>query len=239
MSLRDEIRPFLDKFNLVTIDRISSSGNGVMYTGEYYSLLKKNNELTSVDPADFAATISHCIDNKGLLNRSPISKDQEGIDDYLGVLSACKNLEIQSLPRMFLKSFLMFLGFMNNQNPGFPSFSSFLGRYPQFISCLIASAFPSKFNPLHILIRLLAFPFFFVTSLILLVNSLNSNGSADSKRLAWHVLECTESVSILCYLASKLWRKSLFRFYGSQGMLAVAKNYYGEYHPFSKYWVNK
>lgn len=247
MSLKGEILPYIDAVGLVSPNLPvpvtgRASGNGVCYTSEYYILLNKNGELKDQDRTAFAAKIGSCIDSNGLLNRAQAGTDpdQEGPDDYLGVLSACKSLGNTEIPRQFLKAVFKYQGFLNNSNPGKWTLSSFLIRQPQLLACMVAAAFPSFNNPLHLFSRLLAAPLFFVSAVIIATNCMFTDPSdTDSRRLGWHVWQTLKPVSLTCWLAGKIWEKRLFRDFGAYGMLRVAAIYYQKNHPFATYWTTE
>lgn len=251
MSLQQEISAaYTDGNLLVTPHPISrgverGSDNGPMYTAEYFVMLKKLGETPWWLPMDFLCRINHCI-NSGILGRVPTRQpqDQTGPDDYYGVLNACKALDLQKIPRDMLKAVFRNLGALNNVNPGQWTLQSFLIRQPQLLAAMIASAYPSLKHPGHWLVRLLALPLFAYAALVIAISCINtSKENADPRRLSWHLLQTTAPVSILCHLASLVWYKRLYEYYGPAGMKAVAAIYYqgqadGTSHPFSRYWVD-
>src|ERR1039458_9958696 len=110
MSIRDDFKPYIDGNNLLSPSPTNSSpgkasDNGVMYTSEYFIMLKKNGDLQNTDPADYSSRIAACIDLNGLLNRIPVgqSDGQEGPDDYYGVVNGCMEMDNTSIPRGFLR----------------------------------------------------------------------------------------------------------------------------------------
>lgn len=244
MALRDEIVIFLDKNGLVAPNRVGPNGgsdNGPCFTSELYAMYKKSDQLTEQDKIDYAQKIGSCIDSNGLLNRVPIGQldGQEGPDDYYAVLNGCKSMGNTSIPRKFLKSVVKYLGFLNNENPGKKTLSSFLVRQPQLLACMVAAAFPSFSNPLHFFIRLIAMPLFFIAAVSIAISCVNAPASdTDARRLAWHLWQCTKPVSLMCRLAGKLWLRRLYRTY-PDGMKGVAKLYYQNGHPFAKYWITE
>lgn len=247
MSLSTEIlAQYIDGNNLVTPSPCPTasgqgSDNGVMYFSEYCIILLKTKQVI-----DTLAPITQCIDSNGLLHRVPVptppgqSNRQEGPDDYLAVLNLCKLIGNTDVPRKFLLAVIKFLGFLNNEAPGTKTLRSFLIRQPQLLAAMVAAAFPSWINPLHIGIRILCFPLFFISAIIIATACINEDiMSTDPRRLSWHLLQTTRKVSLLCWLASKVWLNRLYHDYGPTGMKAVAAIYYNPpgAHPFAKYWV--
>ncbi len=245
MGLREEIQAgYIDGNGLVAphlTGQIKGSDNGVMFTSEYYVMLKKLDQLTDQDRIDFAKKINACITPEGMLCRVPTNqKDgQEGPDDYLGVLNGCKQLGNTQIPRKFLWAMIRYLGFLNNDNPDVMNKPSFLVRQLQLVAATISAAFPSYINPLHFCIRLVAWPLFLIAAAVIFVSCIEAPASdADSRRLSWHLLQTVSSVSLMCKFASLFWYKRLQNTYGAAGMRGVAARYYQPGHPFIRYWVD-
>jgi hypothetical protein len=245
MSIRDEIIPYVDGNdlvapNLVPRGTLKGSDNGPMYTAEYFIILKKSGQYIQQDALSFHFRIANCMsDDSGLLNRVPPPQQdgQEGPDDYYGVLNGCMQLKNDLLPRVLLAATVKYLGFLNNVNPSTKTLQSFLIRQPQLLACMIAAAFPTKrWLPL----RIIFFPLFLISAIIIATSCINTPTSdTDSRRLSWHLWQCTAPVSLLCRLASKIWLKRLYKDYGPTGMQAVAKIYYKDNHPFQRYWITE
>lgn len=217
------------------------SDNGPMFTSEYLIMAKRHG-VDLVDVADPILVIKRCIVD-GVLNREPGYSGQTGPDDYLGVLALVKEYELAPWARSFLWSMIKYYGFLNNENPGEQTKEAFLVRQLQLPCAMISAAFPSLTNPLHWLIRVSAFPLYVYTALVILVSCYKEPiDSTDPRRLSWLLIQTTKSVSLLCYLASIIWYRRLYRDYGPEGMRAVAAIYYSpkglNNNPYSKYWVN-
>ncbi len=244
MALRDEIIFYTDPEgfvapNLVQSGALRGSDNGPLFSSEYYVMLSKLGQLANDDKDKFVALIEGNLFD-GLLNRHKVvlgDNGQEGPDDYYGVLNGSKTLGITSIPRKFLKAVVRYSGFLNNDRPGVKTWRSFLVRQPQLLAAMIAAGFPSFRNPLHLLIRMLATPLFLIAAVSIAFSCIGVDpGSADPRRLAWHLQSTTKSVSLLCWLASLLWLRRLYKTY-PDGMKGAAKVYYEPGHPFIKYWV--
>lgn len=245
MSLREEIIPYIDGYGLIAPQIPTGrkgSDNGPCFTGEHYTMMVRNKEDNlSILQAIFNYKISKCISPNGMLNRVPVGTEtanQEQADDYYGVLSGCVSVGNTNIPRRFLGITIKNLGFLNNNDPTKRDGNSFLIRQPQLLACMIAASFPEKPNPLHIFVRLLAFPLFWWSSLVIATACWNTDISdTDARRLSWHLIQITKPVSFLCFLASKLWYKRLYKDYAN-GMKGVAQRYYEAGHPFAKYWID-
>lgn len=246
MALRDEIPPYVDGNRLVAPGLVnpgtlSASDNGPMFTSELYVMLQKLGQLVPQDSIDFQNRIGQCVDAQGMLCRVPVGQDDglEQVDDYYGTLNGCMHMQNTVIPRQYLAALIKHLGFMDNQTHKIGNWSAFLPRQPQLIASMIAAAFPG-WNPLHALIRALCWPLFAYASGSIAISCIGADpGDADSRRLSWHLWQSTAKVSLMCWLASKIWLWRLYGTYGDTGMQAVAKIYYTGDHPFQRYWVTK
>jgi hypothetical protein len=230
---------YSDKYGFVspqptTHEDYPSSYNGVMYTSEFIVILVKLGLLTEVDRRWFMAQIGNCTSYE-TLNRTISWHDapggQEGPDDYYGLMNACKHIGDESFPKRFLASLLSDLGCLNNVNPGQFTFKSFLARQPQLVAAMVAAAYP-KATIKDKLLRLLAFPLFLYSAIIIATSCIRApRQDTDARRLSWHLIQTVSPVSALCRLASKLWYKRLYKTYPN-GMKEVASLYYSLGHPF-------
>lgn len=247
MALRDEIIPFIDGNGLVSPSLANgaqrASGNGVMYSSEYYVMLEKLKLATDQDLADFDQKMKSCLNPQNVLCREPqptAVDDQEGPDDYFGLMNACKQLDNVEIPRKLLWAMIKNFGCLNNKDPGKFSFASFMPRFGHLMACMVSAAFPSWKNPLHILVRVACLPLYVYTAIILvLADAFTPVNNSDSRRLSWHCWQCVKDSSLLCRLSGSIWLNRLYAGYGPDGMKAVAKLYYHDDHPFIKYWVTE
>jgi hypothetical protein len=249
MSIRDDFKPYTDANNLLAPNVVppnstgGASDNGPMFTSEYFVMLKKHGYLTQDDVADYAKRIGACINSEGMLCRVPVGQDdgQEQVDDYYAVNNGCMELGITSIPRGFLKAMLKYFGCLNNENPGKWTGNSFLARQPQLVCAMVSAAFPSMKNPLHYLARLVAFPLYLVSALVILTSCIGTPTSdTDARRLAWHLGNNVSKVSLMNWLAYKVWKNRLYRDYSAPaGMPGVAAIYYQPQgtNPYSNWWV--
>lgn len=249
MSIKSEFLPYLDGNYLMapnpTNPHGTGSDNGPMFTSEFYIILKRNKELSIEDAQNYHSTILFCVGPKGMLNRVPEDlheSGQEGVDDYYAVLNGCFQLSITNIPRIFLRAVFRYAGALNNVDPGKWTFDSFLVRQPQLLCAMVAAAFPSKVNPLHYAIRLIAYPLFLYSAVVIATSCIGASPTdADSRRLSWHLVQTLKTVSITCYLASLLWYKRLYATFPN-GMKDVAALYYKpaglNANPYSEYWVS-
>lgn len=243
MSIQDDFKPYIDGYGLaaphpVPLGVVSGSDNGPMFTAEMVML------ENHVDVCDSIALnkIHACITNLGMLDRTPNgSQTQEGPDDYYGVLNMYREQSFTKVPREFLWATIRYLGALNNVSPGTWTGSSFLIRQPQLLCAMINAAFPSLKNPLHYLVRVLAFPLYFYSAAIISTSCMLADVSdSNSRRLGWHLQNNLKRNSILCYLASLIWKRRLYKDYPN-GMQDVAAIYYYPQglnnNPYSKYWT--
>ena len=245
--LRDEILPYVDGNNLVAPNLVASgtkqgSDNGPMFTAELYVMLQKLGQLQGQDVADFQTRIGQCVNAEGMLCRVPIGQDDgmEAPDDYYGTLNGCLHMGNTKIPRQYLMALIKNLGSMDNENPGKWQWAAFMPRQLQLMACVVAAAFPSWKNPLHILARSVCAPLFWYAALVIFTSCINTPASdTDSRRLAWHLIQTVCPFSLACKFASLFWYHRLYSVYGPAGMKGVAKIYYQPGHPFAKYWVSE
>jgi hypothetical protein len=246
MSIRADFESYFDRCGLLAPEPnpgLIGSDNGPMFLSEYYIMLKKHGELTDQDQVSYWVKIANCMNEDGTLNRvtKPYKASQTGPDDYLGVLNGCKQLGIKDLPRQMLKSILRNFGFLNNVETGGHSKESFLIRQPQIVAAIVAASYP-EWKLSHFFARLLALPFFAWAALVIAISCIGAPESdTDARRLSWHLLQSTRDVSLLCWLASLIWYRRLYRHFGNDGMRAVAAIYYQPRceNPYAKHWVNE
>jgi hypothetical protein len=251
MALRDDFSNYIDGNGLLSpnpgtwVPGQKSSDNGTSFTSEYYTILKKNDQLTNQDKLDYQQKIGQCVNSAGMLCRVPIGQDdgEEAPDDYYGVLNGCMQMGNTIIPRQFLTALVKNWGFMDNESPGrLFNWPTFMSRQLQMVACMVGASFPSWKNPLHILIRMTCFPLFLYSAIIVATAGMLAEPSdTDNRRLSWHLWQCLKPVSPLCWLASKLWLNRLYRAYGPTGMSAIAGIYYQptNNNPYQKWWITK
>jgi hypothetical protein len=246
--IKDDFSNYIDGNGLntpapcVPVPDEKGSDNAPCFTSEMYLIISKNGQLTQEDAIDYFQKMEECINPQDMLCRVPMDQkdSQEGPDDYLSVLNCCHEIGNTEIPRQFLWATLRYLGFLNNVNPGTLTAVSFLIRQPQIVAAMVAAAFPSFRNPLHWVARFFALPLFFIAAISISISCINDPISdTDSRRLAWHLSNNTKRVSLMCWLASKIWLRRLHNDYGPTGMQAVAALYYSPNgnNPYQKWWV--
>jgi hypothetical protein len=104
-----------------------------------------------------------------------------------------------------------------------------LWRFPQLIAL---AAIASK----NILYRILTFPLYLITVLILATSCINRpNSDTDARVGGWLLMKALEH-TILGSLAGNVWKKRLITDYFN-GMKDVFMLYFGADHPLAKYMV--
>lgn len=251
MGIREDFSNYVDGNGLntpapcVPTPGQSGSDNGTMFTSEYYTILKKNSQLSYQDTIDYNQKIGQCVSPTGLLNRVPLGQmaSQDGPDNYYGVCNGCIELGNTHIPRMFLKAVLKYKGALNNVNPGTWTTQSFLIRQPQLLAAIVNASFPSLKNPLHWLVRLASFPLYLVAAISIAISCMSTSiDQADPRRLSWHLQNNMKKTSLMCWFASKIWMWRLKKDYPNK-MNDVAALYYCpqglDQNPYSKYWVSE
>lgn len=238
--LKIEIKPYIDENSMVAPNLVEpgvrrGSDNGPMFTSEFAIMLKRLGEANDMDERLFYIIIGDCIDEDGLLYRAPVPTDldQEGPDDYYGVLAYCTEYGQTDIPRRMLSAVRKYWGFLNNNQPGKKTWASLLVRQFQLVAAMAAAAYPKNF-----FMRALFFPFFVWAALVIGFSCMGTPiENTDPRRLSWLLIQATKP-SLMCRMASWFWYKRLYRDYGPEGMKAVAKIYYRDNHPFQRYWVD-
>lgn len=247
MSLREQIAPYGDHYGLISSAPVApgvliASGNGVLYTSEYYIMLARSAKVQLEDSSQMMRILGACIDNNGLLHRQPVAvptSNTEAPDDYYGILAACSTWGWTSPAKGFLRALWRYKGCLNDVSPGTWTSQSFLARQPQLVAAMIAAAYPGK-TLKERLIRLAAFPLFCYAALVIATSCIRADKSdTDARFLAWLLIQSVSPVSFLCNLASKVWFRRLYATYGWElGMKAVCSLYFSPGHPFNIYWID-
>ena len=247
MSIRDEFKDYIDGVGL-NCPHVGSwppgqfgSDNGPLFTSEMFVMIKKNGQLTEQDKTDFAQKIGQCIDPEGILSRVPVGGQDDGlesVDDHYGVFNGCIELGNTDIPRKILKATIKYKGSLDNENPGKWQFQTFLIRQPQLLAAMVAASFPSLWNPLHWLVRLLFLPTFLIAAFLIAISCIGKPADAcDERRLSWHLQNCLKKVSLSCKLASYIWMWRLNSTYVNR-MKDVAHLYYTPSdNPYAKWWI--
>lgn len=150
MSLREDILPYTDADGLVAPWKVpqghrNGSGNGLLYTSLYYILLTNKGLIGTPERLAFMETIMPCESSiPGVYNRSPVHPDQEGPDDYIGLVAAASILELKSIcwgilthgmEKPFqLGPIKLFFNYCNIAKEVVLHRSSWLGRMPQVVA---------------------------------------------------------------------------------------------------------
>lgn len=248
MALRDEIIAYTDKNGLVAPNRVPpgtvrGSDNGPRFTSELYLFLLYSGELGAGDSWGYLGLIPISY---GILRRAPGAQDQEGPDDHYAIASVCKQLELRSLAGSVLYHGLTHFLFLNTPNPngytypkdyydqnvaGKINWNATLFRQPQLIAAFYAASGKARFwhGPL----------FGYAALCILLAGKGKPLSDTDARTLSWHLIQTVADESFLCWLATKIWYRRLYKDYGPGGMKEVAKLYYRDDHPFQRYWIDK
>jgi hypothetical protein len=200
-----------------------SSGNSLLYTGTFVTLLCLRKELEQSDCNNFLQAVSQCevvmngIHIPGLFNRNPNRPDFESHDDYVGVATGSFFTNTS-----FAKAILQHgidSGFKyDNVNPLNPSFLSWHGRFPgrKAFYYMAAKRDPSFFLKLG-----------FNSGIRAAIDAPKENSS--DKILAWlqvKVAQAQNKLPVLC----DLWDEHIKNTYGD--LSGLFKIYYPKDHPF-------
>lgn len=253
MNLRSEIREYQDVNGYVNPYKVDTTkgmqcDNSVMFTSEYYIMLAKRCEDRILDDEEWENLVrkTYPIQDAqrvlGLPSRYMYDNRQCPPDDLYAIFAAAKILDCPGIAQEILEHGIRHWGFYNNSNPnsiktdGKISWKSFLWRQPQLLYANLCAA-----NKTHRL-NIFQWPLAIYSAGTIAISCMNLKpGESDAPRLNWLLIEATRYDSWLCNLASKIWWKRMRKFYGVEtNREAIRKNasiYYGEEHPFTKYWI--
>jgi hypothetical protein len=228
--LRDEIKPYTDELGLISPVAGQESGNGLLYLAEYIVIQYLSKELSNDDYDHFTAALIACEKEPGRLDRG-VSPDQEGPDDYLGVLVAAYITVCPDVAEDIIDYGWKHFGFFNNEQPGTFThkdgrfnWSAFLARRLELV-CL--AYWVAQKRPI--------LPLVIYTALYIFFNSRNTDLMDASPRfIGWMLIQVAKQKSWLCKLATKIWERRLMKDYKA-GMKTVSAVYFGAEHPFTKY----
>lgn len=133
-SFKDEIlEHYTDQEFQITIDRNPtrwSSGNGILFSSIFYTVLHLNNLISEDDKVRFSRMVDLCwVDPYiGILERNDQRKDKEAHDDY-HVATASYLLRTYHAEAIYNYGDMHNWSF-NNENPGKWTFSTWHGRFP-------------------------------------------------------------------------------------------------------------
>lgn len=212
MSLRDEINNgYIDGNDLVSPELVTpgtkrASDNGVLYSSEYYILLKLNNELILKDYADYRTLIQTCIGLDGFLHRAPDDISQDEIDDHIGSLAAHNVLGLY--PRFNIPFALW--------------------RFPQlFFTWLLVRGYNRLlYWPLELITALI----------IAISSYNRPLTDTDSRTLAWLLIHATDRSWVCKEASKIWYRRLYKDYGSPNAMKSVASRYFPVGHPFRQFW---
>lgn len=211
---------FIDTEGLVTVDRDPgkwSTGNGILFTSLFYSILFVNNAVTPEDFIRFSKAITRCWVGKniGLLERNDGREDLQAHDDY-HVASASYLLKTYHSEAIWNWGKDHCWSF-NNQNPQKWSFKTWHARFLGHVPYLYAASY-KKLS-------------FMQTLALKFVLKLTSWESADDVMKTWLKVQVLKNIEGF-EKSTQSWENILQQRYGSFGK--VLEKYFGTNHPFSQ-----
>lgn len=230
MNFRDEVvSHFMDEEGLVSVDRDParwSTGNGLLHTGLFYTLLKLRGELDAgTDVGKFDRAVNRCwtdldgLPVQGCLERNDGRKDLEAQDDYVGVMAASYHLRTQHAGLICL--FGEEHGWCyDNQNPLHPALRTCHLRFPGLVGFYRIAAGKS---PGWAQIPLLAAS--------ILANSFSPKDATTGKMLTWLIVGVVREKNWLIDRAISIWERRMRSQYETLGKLF--EPYFGASHPLS------
>lgn len=227
MTFKDEILShYIDEECLVTVDRDPSgrwsTGNGLLYTGLFYSILAVTDNLSIEDVRRFARAVEPCwvYAYKGLLERNDGRPDQQAHDDYIGVVVASYLLNTYHARAVhdFGKAHCWVF---DNVHPTKFSLNCWHGRFPGLVGLYRVCA---KQDPGFVQEVGLA------TSIY--ANALSGKEKFGGKILTWLKVQALKHQATSCMDAVEYWERKLVKDYGS--FANVLAGYFGPDHAFGR-----
>jgi hypothetical protein len=236
MRFKEEIlKHYLDVDKLVTIDRDPgkwSSGNSLLFTGLFYTILHKLREATPEDVERFSEAVGLCWEGSkeqaipGLLERNDGREDREAHDDYVGVVAASFHLGTRHAGDIYAYGKAHFWSF-DNVHPGVFSFQNwarnFHGRFPGLVGFYHAGVrqHPGFINNIQLASKILA-------------NAYSDKTDIDGKLMTWLMISVLEQTDYCALVgdAMDVWNKQFRKNYGTLGKMLAP--YFGASHPFSR-----
>lgn len=232
-KLRDEIPDYIDVYGLVSPHRAANpkrreSDNGVLFTSEYYIQLLNNGELTAQDKVDYETLIRSCMLEPGLISRVPGDDGQSPPDDQYGVSAACSQLGITSIPADVVSYGLRHFGSFNNKDRTWTT-RSFLWRQLPLVAAQYAAARRGRLNPVVWCLNA-------ITALIIATSCRGiDRNNTDARKLSYLLIKAMQPVSVLCRLASVIWKRRAERDYGPEFLSIIYTIYFETGHPLARW----
>jgi hypothetical protein len=232
-TLRERIVDYRDDDGLVVPAKPASrppypwyngSGNGLLYTAEYYLTLHFHGALTEEDKKEWQAIVMACTvpGYPGLFRRGPHHGDQQAMDDYT-MLLALDSFTGRDISRAILWhgrtkpakvwGWFPVFWFFNNVEPGSAYFSdgrfnwnAWLGRYPAFRAHVMFAAGmePGKIHE-------------WLWALTVLWAALTTKkDDNDGWKFTWALVVTMDGKSSICRKAATLWARKLYRVWPGQ-----------------------
>lgn len=235
MQLKQEVQKnYLDMYYLVSphiaaVPKRKESDNGTLFTSEYYIQLVKNEELTTEDKEYYESLMRTCMVAPGLLARAPNDRGNASPDDYYGIAGACSQLGITTIHNEVINFGISHFGSFNPENPEKWTTSSFLWRQLPLVASQFAAARRGRYNPFVWCLNAIA-------AIVIATSCIGVDpGKTDERKLSYLLIQAMTPVSVLCRLASILWKRRAVKDYGPEFMKAIYGIYFGNEHPLAKY----
>lgn len=226
MTFKEEVLAhYMDSEGLVTTDRDPgkwTTGNGLLYTGIFYSILALSRQADAADVRRFSDAVDPCWvgEHEGLLERNDGREDLQAHDDYIGVVAASYLLNTPHASKIESYGSKRCFNY-NNVKPNEFSFRTWQGRFPGLIGFYRAAAKKEQG-----LIQKLGF------SVTITSNALTSKEYYGSKILAWLRIQVIKQQTFDCRDAIEFWERRFRKDYGS--LAALLAGYFGEKHVFAR-----
>lgn len=221
MDIREAFQSSVGDFGLyVPVPGQSSSDNGVLWTTEYYLILKRLGILTADDVTRCKELLSQCV-NCGLTLRKPGDHDLDSPDNMVAfaVASAAFDLPYAQMILDYGRSTFPHYVY-NVPNPGKFTFQAWLGRQLGLIGFLrICAGYKAS-----ILQRL-------ALTIGIYLTSRKSHSDVSDKLLAQLMTEQLPDNSV----TKRFWNRYVHKEYGSVN--TMVRLFFDPSSPFTQYWT--
>jgi hypothetical protein len=243
-AIRAELEAYKDRWGLVHPAPGEITGNGLCFTAEAIVILQRRRILTAGDVESYRKAIAGCVEG-GLVFRHPQHwrEDQEGPDDLYGIAVACIALGIRDIPRQildwgrthhFTKYWIPIPYYYKNSKPQDDTTDgrAWLGRQPGLVGLLELAAGEGlpAWREIALQLAVLTTGWFGPKA--------REEGGQDAWRLSNLVCHALESHSLEGKQLADRFRERLHATWGTNGMSACYRNYFGGENWFTKYAVD-
>lgn len=234
MSLREDIKPYLDRFGLVQDGGKRDSRNALLNTSLYYVFLVLRGESLPGDKEEFERLLATCRVAPGLFRRTPDCEDLQAHDDYKAICTAAKLLGSDIAEEIFQygqKHHYVF----NWKHPGCGILRGLRENGKFNITPLFGRDLSFVAHTYFCTGRKLPWLLEQAWAWTVETSGKSNRNDQDARKLTWLLIEGMEHTSEECLAAAASWQKRFVQEYPG-GLGEVLRNYWNDpNHPLVKY----